>query len=617
MKWQKRLYSFIKIFGPAYFLATAYIDPGNLEADLVVATVTKYKFLWLLLISICSSFFIQHLTLKLSLISGRCLGELCRIEYEKQTSMTIWIVIELLIRLTEIQLVCGITIAIHSMSNGSLPSIWSVIIANLVVVGLFIVQKYLILGIEIICGIIICSLSIVLIYMYSSINPPQTEILKGLFIPWFEIDKAELANGLIGSIIIPHTLFIYSGISASLNDEYIIMKENITSTMTKHNIQSIIIIIIVLCWNIFIFTTFAQAVPDNTVTLFDATKAIGATYGDHIQMFWLVGLFFCGIGSIITLSNAHIHITAAFSGVSINYWKYLIPTKFITFILTILIVSQNIEKLDTVIIWINILQAFCIPFVAYPLLHFVRSRRIMGSYVVSKFVIVIGWIICISSLICNLIEYIMFMLNQNSKWILTICVLFLFPYTLFIGRLIIGNKNYYNLKRKFYYIIRHDTNSIDSFQRQKSEYFDEFYTQNLINDDFSTAADASSLDGDDSSPGELSGLSEVGTPADDSGPPDDSGPGDESGPPDDSAPGDESGPPDDSAPGDDSEPGDESGPPEDSAPGEESGPSDDSGPVELSPAAVDESGPGEESNPTLDPSAGELSRAPLVIPDDC
>ena len=51
-------------------MCIAYIDPGNLEADLQTGAFTGYSLLWLLLLSTLAGYLLQSLAAKLGVATG-------------------------------------------------------------------------------------------------------------------------------------------------------------------------------------------------------------------------------------------------------------------------------------------------------------------------------------------------------------------------------------------------------------------------------------------------------------------------------------------------------------------------------------------------------------------
>ena len=69
--------------GPGLLMSIAYVDPGNLEADLQTGATEGYVLGWLVLWSTVLGFFIQLLAMRLGVVTRKHLAQHCRLMYPK------------------------------------------------------------------------------------------------------------------------------------------------------------------------------------------------------------------------------------------------------------------------------------------------------------------------------------------------------------------------------------------------------------------------------------------------------------------------------------------------------------------------------------------------------
>ena len=67
--------------GPGLLMSIAYIDPGNLEADLQTGAQAGYTLAWLMLTSTALGFLVQMLAVRLGVVTGKHLAQHCRLVY--------------------------------------------------------------------------------------------------------------------------------------------------------------------------------------------------------------------------------------------------------------------------------------------------------------------------------------------------------------------------------------------------------------------------------------------------------------------------------------------------------------------------------------------------------
>ena len=106
----RRLWQFT---GPGWLMSIAYLDPGNLESDLQAGAFTGYQLLWVLCSSTLLGLFMQWLSLRLGVATGKHLAQLCRQEYPAFVRYVLFAMIELAIIGSDIQEVIGSAIAMQ------------------------------------------------------------------------------------------------------------------------------------------------------------------------------------------------------------------------------------------------------------------------------------------------------------------------------------------------------------------------------------------------------------------------------------------------------------------------------------------------------------------------
>ena len=73
--------------GPGYLVAVGYMDPGNWATDIGGGSKFGYTLLSVILISNLMAMFLQALSAKLGIATGRDLAQACREHYSRRTSI--------------------------------------------------------------------------------------------------------------------------------------------------------------------------------------------------------------------------------------------------------------------------------------------------------------------------------------------------------------------------------------------------------------------------------------------------------------------------------------------------------------------------------------------------
>lgn len=94
----------------------AYLDPGNIESDLQSGVIAKYRLLWVLMWSTILGLVMQRLSMRIGVVTGHHLAEMCYRQYKSFPRIILWIMIEIAIIGSDMQEVIGTAIAIYLLS---------------------------------------------------------------------------------------------------------------------------------------------------------------------------------------------------------------------------------------------------------------------------------------------------------------------------------------------------------------------------------------------------------------------------------------------------------------------------------------------------------------------
>jgi len=107
--WIRKVLAFA---GPGYLVAVGYMDPGNWATDLGGGSKFGYTLLSVILISNLMAMFLQGLSAKLGIASGRDLAQACREHYSPRTGFFLWVVCEIAIAACDLAEVLGSAVAL-------------------------------------------------------------------------------------------------------------------------------------------------------------------------------------------------------------------------------------------------------------------------------------------------------------------------------------------------------------------------------------------------------------------------------------------------------------------------------------------------------------------------
>ena len=107
--WRK----FLAFAGPGFLVAVGYMDPGNWATDLAGGARFGYALLWVIMMSNLMAILLQHLCIKLGVVTGRDLAQACRDHYPRPMAWFLWMLAELAIAATDLAEVVGSAIGLQ------------------------------------------------------------------------------------------------------------------------------------------------------------------------------------------------------------------------------------------------------------------------------------------------------------------------------------------------------------------------------------------------------------------------------------------------------------------------------------------------------------------------
>ncbi|MDN6748514.1 MAG: Nramp family divalent metal transporter, partial [Brevibacterium sp.] len=127
------------LLGPAFVAAIAYVDPGNVAANLSAGAQYGYLLVWVLVAANLIAGLVQYLSSKLGLVSGQSLPSLLGGRLRRRSRLAYWVQAEIVAIATDIAEVIGGAIALKILFD--LPLLLGGIIVGVVSLVLLSIQS--------------------------------------------------------------------------------------------------------------------------------------------------------------------------------------------------------------------------------------------------------------------------------------------------------------------------------------------------------------------------------------------------------------------------------------------------------------------------------------------
>src|SRR4029079_4945766 len=207
--WRKLL----AFLGPGYLVAVGYMDPGNWATSLAGGSKFGDSLLTVALLSNLMAIVLQSLCTRLGVGAGRDLAQACRDSFPRWVSFPLWVSAEVAITATDLAEVIGTAIGLNLLFR--IPLEIGVVITAADVFLILALQAF---GFRWIEAFVVAMLGVIaacFAVQISMADPDWGAVVRG-FAPTTDIlanrEMLYLALGILGATVMPHNLYLHSGL---------------------------------------------------------------------------------------------------------------------------------------------------------------------------------------------------------------------------------------------------------------------------------------------------------------------------------------------------------------------------------------------------------------------
>ncbi|KAF3761298.1 natural resistance-associated macrophage protein [Cryphonectria parasitica EP155] len=219
--------TFGRFVGPGFMVAVAYIDPGNYATGISAGATYRFRLLFIILLSNLFAILLQSLCIKLGTVTGLNLAEACRAHLPPWLNFVLYILAEVAIIATDIAEVIGTAIAINLL----LPQVplvagCAISILDVMLILLFYSPNGSMRGLRafeafvvaLVLAVVVCFC----IQMSFIQNATAAEVFRGYLPSAAIVEQQGLyqACGILGATVMPHSLYLGSGMPQSRLKEF-------------------------------------------------------------------------------------------------------------------------------------------------------------------------------------------------------------------------------------------------------------------------------------------------------------------------------------------------------------------------------------------------------------
>ena len=400
----KRLLAFL---GPGYLVAVGYMDPGNWATSLAAGSKFGYALLSMALLSNIMAIVLQALCTRLGIGAGRDLAQACRDAFPRAVSIPLWAAAEIAICATDLAEVIGTAIGLNLLF--AIPLEIGVLLTALDVFVVLWMQR---LGFRWVEAFIVALLGVIAACFAIQIamaDPQWGAVLRG-FAPTTDIisnpDKLYLALGILGATVMPHNLYLHSGIvqtrrfGPSLPEQ----REAIMLATADSTLALMLALVINASILILAAATFNSSGKTDVAELEQAHSFLAPLLGSAIApTLFAVALLCCGLNSTVTATLSGQIVMEGFLDIRLPGWARRLITRAVAIVPAAVVTIWYGERgTAQLLILSQVILSLQLPFAIVPLVMFTADRRKMGALVAPRWLTAVASVIAATIIILNL-----------------------------------------------------------------------------------------------------------------------------------------------------------------------------------------------------------------------
>ncbi|GGV23871.1 Nramp family divalent metal transporter [Paenarthrobacter nicotinovorans] len=381
-----KVWSRLLLLGPAFVAAIAYVDPGNVAANLTAGANYGYLLVWVLVVANAMAVLVQYQSAKLGLATGMSLPEILGKRLGNKRRRLYWLQAEVVAGATDMAEVIGGAVALNLLFG--IP-----LLAGGVIVG---IASMLLLALQSRRGqrsfeyAILVLLGIIAVGFVSGlfVNPPDAGSALGGLVPRFEgTDTILLAASMLGATVMPHAIYLHSALARDrhgFSPDPAIRTKLIRATRT--DVVGALLLAGVVNISMLLLAASSLRGIEGTDTIAGAHAAVTSALGPAIGVIFAIGLLASGLAS----TSVGCYAGATIMGGLLKVRIPLLTRRVITLIPALIVLGAGIEP-TLALVLSQVLLSFGIPFALIPLIRLTGKKDVMGLHTDGMPLKIAGW----------------------------------------------------------------------------------------------------------------------------------------------------------------------------------------------------------------------------------
>ena len=378
-----RAFSSLLFVGPAVIASIAYMDPGNFATNIEAGARYGYGLLWVVLAANLIAMLFQGLSAKLGIVTRRNLAELCRDRLPKPAVYALWIVSEFAAMATDLAEFVGGAIGLSLLMN--IPLIAGMGIVAALTLGILYFQRWGFRPVELIIGAFVATIGLCYLAELALAPIDWASAARGSVTPFLpDAAAVTIAVGIVGATVMPHALFLHSGLAAERTD--VRNDRERRMLLGFSNREVVVALTLAGLVNMAMVLTAAAAFHAGhrgVTDIGEAYRTLTPALGAAASAVFLTSLLASGVSSSAVGTMAGQMVMQGFVGFQIPVWV----RRLVTMVPAFAVVALGVNPTEA-LIYSQVALSFALPAPVIALVIFTSRRDVMGAFVNNRLTIV-------------------------------------------------------------------------------------------------------------------------------------------------------------------------------------------------------------------------------------
>jgi manganese transport protein len=386
------------LLGPAFVAAIAYVDPGNVAANVSSGTQFGYLLLWVIVAANVMAGLVQYLSAKLGLVTGRSLPEAIGKQMSRPLRLTFWAQAEIVAMATDVAEVIGGAIALRILFDLPLPM--GGIITGVISLLLLTIRdrRGQLLFERVITGLLII-IAVGFAASFFVATPPPDAVVGGLVPRFRGTESVLLAAAILGATVMPHAVYLHSSLALDRHGHPAAgQRRRWLLRVTRVDVVLAMAVAGTVNAAMLLVAAINLQGRGTSGSIDGAYAAVHDTLGALIAVLFAIGLLASGLASASVGAYAGAMIMQGLLHRSIP----MLVRRLITLCPAVAILALGFDPTRTLVLS-QVVLSFGIPFAVLPLIRLTSNRKLMGTDTNHPVTTVIGWAVGIMISLLNMV----------------------------------------------------------------------------------------------------------------------------------------------------------------------------------------------------------------------